>query len=24
MRGDISAKDALDRAVKYCNDHVTK
>lgn len=24
MRGDISAKDALDRSVKYCNDHVTK
>lgn len=24
MQGDISAKDALDRAVKYCNDHVTK
>ena len=24
MRGDISAKDALDRAVKYCNDHAAK
>ncbi|MDO4413281.1 ABC transporter substrate-binding protein [Cutibacterium sp.] len=24
MRGDISAKDALDKAVKYCNDHVAK
>ena len=24
MRGDASAKDALDTAVKYCNDHLAK
>ena len=24
MRGDIKAKDALDNAVKYCNDHIAK
>ncbi|WCC79225.1 sugar ABC transporter substrate-binding protein [Cutibacterium equinum] len=24
IRGDITSKDALDKAVKYCNDHVAK